>query len=355
MSTSTHRLRPGRELRVVSPAPRRAWKDVLAQDESALVFQTPEWLDAVCRVAGWEDASRFYETPGGKALVLPLVRRRGVGRPSQDASLPYNWGSAGLLAQGGLEAEDIGLVLDDLRMHGAASILVRPNSLLTGLWAEAAQQADIVRVAARSHVLDLEGGFEHVWTTRFTGSTRRNVRSAEKAESGLTVEMDTTGRLVSVFYDIYLRWLGNRAERRHLPLWLALRLGRRRTPLRQLQVVAEALGDSCRVWVASLHGYPVAAAVSLVHGRNAVYWRGASDRASFGSARPNDLLQKLMIEDACRSGCRHYYMGESGGVASLERFKAGFGAIQHQHDEYYLERLAPVRAYRRARVGAHQS
>src|SRR5436190_198136 len=62
------------------------------------------------------------------------------------------------------------------------------------------------------HVLDLDGGFERVWSERFESSTRRAVRKAEKA--GLELESDTTGRLVEVCHELYLRWLTGRANDR---------------------------------------------------------------------------------------------------------------------------------------------
>ena len=57
----------------------------------------------------------------------------------------------------------------------------------------------------------------------------------------------------------------------------------------------------------------------------------------------NDLLQYHMISDACASGCRSYHMGESGGVETLERFKALFGAKACSYAEYVHERL-PITA-----------
>ena len=46
-------------------------------------------------------------------------------------------------------------------------------------------------------------------------------------------------------------------------------------------------------------------------------------------------------------GCRSYHMGESGGVETLERFKALFGAKAYSYAEYVHERL-PITAAREA-------
>ena len=48
---------------VVTPAPRAAWRAVHEADPDALVSQTPDWLDCICSVAGFVDASRLSFTP----------------------------------------------------------------------------------------------------------------------------------------------------------------------------------------------------------------------------------------------------------------------------------------------------
>src|SRR5919198_3090827 len=95
---------PGRSpaTSALCPAPREAWARLVASAPRSLPSQTPRWLDAVCAVAGLEDASRLYETADGRLLVLPLVRRRLLGLDLAEASLPYGWGPGGLVAEGGL-------------------------------------------------------------------------------------------------------------------------------------------------------------------------------------------------------------------------------------------------------------
>ncbi len=90
-----------RALKVVSPAPRLEWLDVLEADADALVTQTPEWLDSMCASGPYEDASRLYYTTSGHRLVLPMVRVRHLPKPvAIEASFPASWGMGGLLAEG---------------------------------------------------------------------------------------------------------------------------------------------------------------------------------------------------------------------------------------------------------------
>jgi lipid II:glycine glycyltransferase (peptidoglycan interpeptide bridge formation enzyme) len=196
---------------------------------------------------------------------------------------------------------------------------------------------EIVRIPHIVHILDLEGGFEYVWSKRFKKKTRTAVRKAEQA--GLVVECDTTGRLMPIFFDLYLRWIERRARESGMPLRMARWLAQREEPLRKYQLVAEHLGDACRVWVAWLDGQPAAASIELFQGIHVTSWRATSDKELAGPAHANDLIQKLTIEDACRAGCRYYHMGESGGVRSLMHFKERFGAEPRQYLEYRLERV----------------
>jgi hypothetical protein len=321
---------------VTSPAPRRIWEELLATDPQALITQTPAWLDALCAAGGYADASRLYELPGGRQLVLPLARRRGL--PSALAlttSLPHGWGMGGLVAAGGAQPADVAAVWADLARREGLRFSARPNPLAAAAWA-AATPAGAVAVPRLAHVLDLEGGFERVWTKRFSSSTRNQMRKAERA--GLEVECDTTGRLVPVFYDLFRQSLDRWAGQQHEPLALARWRGRWRDPLRKFELLAERLGEACRIWVAWHQGRP-AATIMVLQGTNAHYTRGAMDKEVAGPTRANDLLHRLAIEDACRAGCRHYHMGESGSSGPLAHFKERLGATPHQYAEYRLERF----------------
>ncbi len=326
-------------LRVTSPAPRRLWQDLVSADTKALAFQTPQWLDCVCEAGGYEDASRLYETPDGRAMVLPLVARGPARLLRAESSMPPSWGSGGLVAPGDLLAEEVAAVFADLSDRRIVRCRVRPTFLTTDTW-DAARPAGVVALRRTVHVLDLQGGFDVVWRERFTDTTRRGLRKAEHdaKRSGLAVECGSSLRFVSAFYDLYLQWITMHAEGSSVPAWLRRWNGRRMDPRRKFETVAAALGSNCRVWLASVGGRPVASLIALVHGPNAIFWRGTDNPALARPHRANELLQRMAIEDACRAGCR-YEMGESGGVSSLMRYKERFGAKPYPIAEYRIERL----------------
>lgn len=327
---------------VIAPPPHDAWREVLASDPDALLSQTPEWIAALCRDGVHEDTSRLYELPDGRRLVLPMVRRRGLPPAwTVEASLPPAWGIGGIVAPGGPRPADVAAVFHDLARRCRLRTSLTPNPLQAQAWA-AARPPRTVTVPRLAHVLSLEGGFDRVWSSRFTGSARTAVRKAQR--SGLTVERSTNGELVPAFLNLYQRSLRRWAQRQHEPLVLARLRARRRDPVDKLEAMA-SLGQ---IWVAFKDGVP-AAAILVLQAAAAHYTRGAMDERIAGPTRANYLLHTLAIEAACASGCRHYHMGESGGSKSLAQFKTRFGARPYPYAEYHLERLPLTTADRRLR------
>ena len=327
-------------LRVTSPAPRGAWRELLQADPDALVTQSPEWLDALCADGSYEDASRLYETDRGTRLLLPLVRRIGWPRGLAPlASMPHAWGMGGLVTEGRAGQEEVAAVVADLASGSALRTSIRPNPLHDDDWHHARFRG-AVAIPRRAHVVDLDGGPEQIWK-RFRSSARRAVRKAER--SGLEIECDTSGRLLPVFHRLLQLSIERWAGQQHEPVALARWRARRRDPLEKFEQWAAALGDEMRVWVAWKNGSP-AASIIVLQAANASDTRGAMDKRLAGPTSANDLLQWLAIQDASRSGCRWYHLGESGGSRGVARFKEKWGARPVPYAEYRFERLPLTRA-----------
>ena len=303
---------------VTSPAPRECWKQFADSDEHTLVFQTPIWMDGACKTGEYVDASRMYQTRDGRTIVLPLARRKNT-HPwlATLASMPNGWGMGGPISDEPIRVGDIEMILADIARQPALQAYIRPNPLTTHMW-EAACKSGFTGERRYTHILDLDGGFEQVWSQRFSSATRNKIRKAEK--SGVTVECGTGGQYLPELYTVYMQWINRRAAERHVPGPIARWLGRYREPKDKFQIVASQLGKAFQVWIARKNGQPIAAAVLLLHGKNAHYWRSASVKELAGPTRANDLLQLRMIEAACLAGCRYYHMGESGGVRIAQAF-----------------------------------
>ena len=103
--------------------------------------------------------------------------------------------------------------------------------------------APITASPARAHILDLDGGLDRVWHSRFTSAARTYTRRAEKA--GVRIETDTAGRLVPVFYELLLRSFERWAAKQHEPRWLAGLRGRHRDPIVKFHAIADRMGARC--------------------------------------------------------------------------------------------------------------
>jgi lipid II:glycine glycyltransferase (peptidoglycan interpeptide bridge formation enzyme) len=265
-------------------------------------------------------------------LVLPLLRRQGLPvRLTVERTPKFG----GFIASRPVGAETLRSVFADLVSRPLMQTIISGSALGQEAW-EAAVPDGVVVMPRLAHVLDLAGGFETIWNERFNKQGRRAVRKAEK--SNIDIDLDTTGRLIEPFYDLFLRsvnrWAGKSGEPAKIARWRA----QRRDPIRRFRLMAEKLGDAFRIWGARVDG-KLAAAIIVLQGPNAHYTRGAMDKELAGPTRASFLLQKLAIEDACEAGCRYYHMGQTGTSESLARFKSQFGATPRPYSEYCIERL----------------
>lgn len=326
------------ELIAVGEAARDAWGEALARDATALVSQTPAWLDCVCASGRYEDATRAYRDGDGRQLVLPLARwRRLRGAAAIEGSMPFGWGTGGIVcSEGSVTAMDVAAVSAELCERRALRVALRPSPAADSAW-RAGVPARAVRIPHMSQTVDLSGGFEHVSAHRFSSRVRRACRKAERLQ--VTVESDDGGRLVGVFDALYRKSVVRWAEQQHEPVRLAQWRASVRDPRHKFETVARRLGPACRVWVAWRAGEPAAAIIVLSHGVHRTYWRGAMDREVAAGSGANELLHRRAIEDACLSGASFYHMGEAAPSSSLAHFKLGFGAVEQQHAAYRFERV----------------
>ena len=335
---SNHALVSGTSPTVISPAPREVWDDMAQSDPTAVITQTPKWLDCVCHDGTFYDASRLYRFSDGRQAVLPMARRSRLPQMlSTEASWPFDWGAGGVITSGGvLEHQQVGAILDDLANGPALRVSVRVNAPVHPAWIGQSRKG-FTTTYYTMHVLDLKGGFNHVWQQKFRPNVRRNVRKAEKAS--IEVEVDRTGRFIPIFCNLYEQSIVRWAKQQNEPLPLARWRARQANPPGKFATVAQVFQAECAVWAAFLSGEPVAALIVLRQGEHAKYWRGAMNKKAASPVRANDLLHKLAIEDACTTGCRSYYMGDSRPGSSLAQFKLGFGCTAHLTPAYRREKL----------------
>lgn len=302
------RPRPGPVVEMASPAPRDIWRGVLRDDPGATALQTPDYVDAVVSATGGTDVSRFYQLRDGRQLVLPLVRRRSrVGRPI-DAGYTGGYGPGGMLATGGLLADDVRTVVQDLRGQ-PASLRIGGTHHTSEQWS-AGLLPGVTEERRCTAVIELDrdyaGELEAFRSTRLGRETRQKLRRAVRL--GVEVERDSGDRLIPVFYAIY-----RAAVERAVPGSGAAPVPTRRVePYEMFAAVAAMTGEACRVLVAWYRGRPIAALILLMHGQHAVVWRSYSIRELATPMTAGLLLHVTAIENAISFGCRFIDLGPSG-------------------------------------------
>jgi len=328
------------KLTAVGAEARGAWKQALAVDSDALVSQTPAWMDCVCGFGRYEDATRAYETEDGHQLVLPLARRRLPKPVTAVSSMPFGWGTGGLISsRGRASGEDVAAVVDDLAQERSILIVLRPSPMTDRVWGPVMPN-EAIRIRYLSQSVDLTGGFSGAWKN-FSSAAQRQCRKAERL--GVTAERDDSGRLMPVFDALYRTSVDRWARQQHEPRWLAQWRARRRDPSAKFEAVAERLAAACQVWIAWRAGEPLAGVVVLTNGHHATYWRGAMDKDAARATGATELLHQHVIEEACNSGHLYYHLGDSSPSSGLARHKARYGAKEYVYSAYRLERL-PVTA-----------
>ncbi|PWT75023.1 MAG: hypothetical protein C5B60_05965 [Chloroflexi bacterium] len=330
----------GHPVRVTAPVPTEVWHTVASTDPSATPFQWPIWRDCICSGGDWEDASRLYELPGGRQLVLMLARRTGwPERLAMEASWPYRWGSGGVLAPGGAQPDELALVSTDLAANRAISVSVRPEFSAASAWLKANDGA--YPIARTIHVAHLGTSFEDFWASSVSTRTRSNIRAARRQieQAGIVITSGNSPELLQDFYETYLRWIDWRGKQRKMPASLARWQAQRIEPFLKFKTVASRLGKDCRIWVASWEGRPVSTAISLYGGDTAVGWRQHTDLSVPSRFRLSEVLIAEGIRHACESGCRYIELGETFGNASLETIKERLGARKYPCAEYRFEHL----------------
>lgn len=184
-------------------------------------------------------------------------------------------------------------------------------------------------VSFYTHVIDLQGGAEALFK-RLASALRRGIRKAQ--DQGLQIEFDSDPEAISLYYSLHC---GTR--RRHgvppQPFRFFRNIGR--------HVLGTGQGF---VAVVRFEKKPVAAAVFLHHGHQAIYKFGASDYR-FQHLRPNNLMMWQAMKRCAELGCASLHMGRTSlANEGLRRFKLSFGAKEEMtgYAKYDFKREAFV-------------
>ena len=335
-----------------APADPAVWDALYDLDPSAMPTQSRVWARAVQAISGSRKIGRQYRFSDGLEAVLPLFGRHIFPFPLTVLnSPPPAWGFGGLLTSSAATPWHLSAILDDCARLPGAAISIRPNPLRGSDWMQAGEAAGWARAPRNAHVLDLAGGFDVVWSTRFSGTARNRIRRAQR--QGVVVEIGNSEVLVREFDHLFRLSIDRWARKQNEFRWLARLRGHFRDSSRKFQELTLRAGGLLQIAIARHDDRPVAGVIILTD-KNAHYTRGAMDAGHIGKTYANYLLHSTMIAHACARGCRHYHMGETGNSRSLARFKGEFGAVAAPYAEIQFEHLPVFSADRRMRSAIKQ-
>jgi CelD/BcsL family acetyltransferase involved in cellulose biosynthesis len=295
----------------VNPLQHAGWDALLEAHPDAWFFHGTAWAKVLRDTYGHTPVyvARFR----GERLedLLPLMEvsspwsgRRGVSLPFTDFSFPLKSGGQGA---GALYER----AMAEGRQRGWKYLECRSS--------DEDWEGSTPSLAFFGHVLELGRGEDFLFKN-LDGSLRRGIRKAEAA--GLRIQIDDTLESVHTYYALHCQ-----TRRRHglppQPFRFFFNLHR--------HMMQAGLGF---IVTARFENKPVAGAVFLRQGRQAIYKFGASDFA-FQHLRPNNLLMWSGIRECAARGCARLHFGRTS-VANegLRRFKLGFG-VREEEIKYF--------------------
>ncbi|MGA2555931.1 MAG: GNAT family N-acetyltransferase [Verrucomicrobiota bacterium] len=292
---------------LLNPLEQPGWDALLATRPDAWFFHGTAWASVLQLTYGHVPVFAARFRAGQLRSVLPVMEvcspwtgRRGVSLPFTDFCFPLK-----------SEGQDTGDLYEMAMAHGRA----HGWRYLECRSSDEDWPGSSPSLVFYGHWLELDEGEDGLFKN-LESSVRRGVRKAQAA--GLRIQIDTTIASAQTYYGLHCL-----TRRRH---------GLPPQPWKffahiQKNMLQAGLGFIATAW---WQNQPVAGAIFLHQGRQALYKYGASDHA-FQIMRPNNLLMWEGIRQCAARGCARLHFGRTSlGNEGLRRFKLGFGAREDQ-------------------------
>jgi hypothetical protein len=174
------------------------------------------------------------------------------------------------------------------------------------------------RKTADTHLVDLTGGFDRLWSDSIEKQRKKRTRRAEN--SGITVRRMNSHNDLRMYYDIYSRRLTGWGERTTYPLKL-------------FEDLLERGGETVRLYVAEHDGKIVGGHFNFYSKNMVTAWNGVTTPES-NHLQPGTKLYIECFKSACSEGFEVYNLGGSLGKQSLIDFKESLGGVRYTYDQY---------------------
>ena len=281
------------------------WADFVARHDSASVFHSQPWLEAVHRTYGYTPVVYTTSPPSSplsNGIVLCKINSWLTGR--RMVSLPFADHCEPLLdSPSAAEAivEELKNAVDEGKWK---YVELRPESQLPTF------DRAIRSPACFLHMLDLRPTVDELLRRTHKTSIQQRIRRAER--EGLVYESGNSECLLNAFYRLMLQ-----TRRRHqLPP----------QPIQWFRNLIACMGDRLQIRVAFKDGNEVASIVTVRYKDNVVYKYGCSDTAFQNLGGTPFLLWKTILEAKATGLTRMDFGRSDADNPGLITFKDGWGA-----------------------------
>ena len=297
----------------IDPLTDPRWPEFLAENSQASAFHSRGWLETIFTTYGHRPAVLTTSGPNGKlANGVAFCRVDSWITGLRLVSLPFS-DHCEPLAGNLSEREELLAGLEGHVAKDCRYIEIRPSS----------PSCDSIRPEWRPsqtfcwHRLDLRPGPDAVFRHFHRDCIQRRIRHAEK--QGIEIVEGRTPRILKNFYRLVVS-----TRRRH---------GLPPQPLAWFRNMVDCMGESVTIRCATKDGLPIAAILTLQHGKSMYYKYGAS-LACFHRIGAVPYLFWSAIQDAIAHGLEEFDMGRSdcdnpGLITFKERWAATCSTISY--------------------------
>jgi len=305
---ATGRPIDGVSLYTTDPIQDKRWDELVASHPRSSIFHTPGWLTALSKTYGYEPVVFTTCSPEQRlanGIVFCAIRSWITG--SRLVSLPFSDHCEPLVEEPEVLQSILNEIIQQRCQQGRNHVEMRPLSSIDQTTVAAARLSPATTF--HLHELDLRPPIHELFSRFDKDSVQRKIRRAER--EGLSYDEGRSEELLAEFHRLLVL-----TRRRHrVPP----------QPLAWFRNLAQNMGDSFKVRVASIRGKAIASIISLFHRGTMVYKYGCSD-VQYGNLGGTAFLFWRMIQDAKAIGCHTLDMGRSDNDnLGLVRFKSNWG------------------------------
>ena len=296
------------------------WSRLVAEDEAATFFHTPEWSDVLTStLPGFQSAHIAVREDGRLVSLMPVLCRPRLRATTLESMAFGTFGGPVLGAAAPADAAvavlaEFAAAAASMRV-GLAQVVDRSGRI------RQSDLPDFRRNDDTLQVVPLEESYEQL-EMRFKPSARNKVRKAVKA--GVTVRRAESEEDFLAYHTVL--------EECSREWTIRPRPGRE-----FFSALSELDRNVVQMWLAIHDGDVLAGDLNFALHGTVLNWGNVSTNAS-RSLAPNNLLHANGIEQAVRDGHHTYDLGTSGGIEGVRTFKSSFGTADVPLRRFVLEK-----------------